>query len=63
MLTDLQKVARINAAGQLVIGRTALARAVRTTTGFQGVSCTITLDPATGNRVDDPQALAKCALG
>jgi len=46
-----------------VIGRTALAHAVRTTNGYAGVSCTITLDRATGNCVDDPQALAKCALG
>jgi hypothetical protein len=27
----------------------------------QGVSCTITLDPATGNRLNDPTALSRCA--
>jgi hypothetical protein len=44
-----------------VIDRAALAAAVRSTRHFQGVTCTVTLDPATGNRVDDPEALARCA--
>lgn len=47
--------------GNLVIDRAALARAVRNTTNFQGVTCTVTLDPATGNRVNDPAALSRCA--
>lgn len=57
LLSRLQQVARI-VNGNLVINRAALASAVRNTTNFQGVSCTITLDPVTGNRVDD---LAGCA--
>jgi ABC-type branched-subunit amino acid transport system substrate-binding protein len=48
--------------GSLVIDRAALAHAVRDTTDFKGVTCTVTLDPATGNRVDDPAALAGCAI-
>jgi ABC-type branched-subunit amino acid transport system substrate-binding protein len=57
LLSRLQQVSRI-VNGNLVINRAALASAVRNTTNFQGVSCTITLDPSTGNRVDD---LAGCA--
>jgi len=45
----------------LVIDRAALAAAVRETTGYRGVTCDVTLDPATGNRVNDPDALARCA--
>jgi ABC-type branched-subunit amino acid transport system substrate-binding protein len=36
--------------GRLVIDRAALAQAIRHTTGFPGVTGSITLDPATGNR-------------
>lgn len=57
LLSDLQRVSKI-VNGNLVIDRAALASAVRNTTRFQGVSCTITLDPFTGNRVND---LAGCA--
>jgi hypothetical protein len=37
--------------GRLVIDRAALAQAIRHTTRFPGVTGSITLDPATGNRV------------
>jgi ABC-type branched-subunit amino acid transport system substrate-binding protein len=57
LLSDLQRVSKI-VNGNLVIDRAALASAARNTTNFQGVSCTITLDPWTGNRVND---LAGCA--
>jgi len=62
LLRDLQQVSRV-VNGNLVIDRAALASAVRNTTNFQGATCTITLDPSTGNRVDDPAALARCAEG
>jgi ABC-type branched-subunit amino acid transport system substrate-binding protein len=45
----------------LAIDRAALAARVRHTRGFRGVTCTVTLDPATGYRVNDPAALARCA--
>jgi hypothetical protein len=61
LLRRLRQVSRVDAVGDLVIGRDALAGAVRNTTHFPGVSCTIALDPATGNRVNDPAALARCA--
>ena len=47
--------------GSLVVDRSPLASAIRHTTGFFGVTCTITIDPATGYRVNDPKALAHCA--
>jgi ABC-type branched-subunit amino acid transport system substrate-binding protein len=63
LLNRLQQVSRI-VNGNLVINRAELASAVRNTTGFQGgVTCTITLDPSTGNRVNDPATLARCAEG
>ena len=62
MLRRLQQVSRI-VDGKLVIDRAELALAVRTTEKFQGVTCKVTLDPVTGNRVDDPDALTRCAGG
>jgi ABC-type branched-subunit amino acid transport system substrate-binding protein len=47
--------------GNLVVDRADLAAAVRDTIRFKGVTCAIALDPATGNRVNDPRALAHCA--
>ena len=60
LLDRLQRVSRV-VGGNLVVDRSALARAVRHTVDFPGVSCSITLDPATGDRVSDPAALAMCA--
>lgn len=62
LVQRLQQVSRI-VNGNLVIDRAALAQAVRATTKYQGVSCKITLDPNTGNRVNDQAALARCAEG
>jgi ABC-type branched-subunit amino acid transport system substrate-binding protein len=45
----------------LVIDRAALTARVRHTRHFRGVTCTVTLDPATGYRINDPAALAWCA--
>jgi ABC-type branched-subunit amino acid transport system substrate-binding protein len=60
LLAAIRETARIDR-GNLVIDRAALAAAVRRTRGFRGVTCTITLDRASGYRVDDPAALARCA--
>ena len=62
LLKQLQQSSSV-AGGNLTIDRTALARAVRDTTLYEGITCTVTLDPATGNRIDDPAALAACAAG
>jgi ABC-type branched-subunit amino acid transport system substrate-binding protein len=60
LLAALRKTATVDK-HNLVIDRTALAGAVRNTQNFPGVTCTITLDPTTGFRVDDAAALAACA--
>src|SRR5262245_3522332 len=59
LLARIAQVSRVTRDG-LVVDRAALASAVRSTKAFAGVTCTITLDPATGNRVPDEAALAGC---
>jgi len=61
LIRDVQRTSSIDGSGNLVVNRAAVASAVRSTTKFQGVTCTITLDPATGNRIDDPTRLSRCA--
>jgi hypothetical protein len=60
LTADLGGASRLDARGDLVVSRATLAPAVRTTTAYPGVTCTVTIDPATGNRVDDPNAIANC---
>jgi len=60
LLDRLQRVSFV-LGGNLVIDRKALALAVRSTRDFPGVTCTITLDPLTGNRINDQGALTRCA--
>jgi ABC-type branched-subunit amino acid transport system substrate-binding protein len=60
LIARLQRVSAV-VDGNLVINRAALASAVRHTSDFPGVTCTITLDPATGNRINDSAALNGCA--
>ncbi len=59
LLRRLEEVAKLER-GSLFINRAALAAAVRSTTDFHGVSCSITLEP-NGNRVNNPAALDRCA--
>ncbi len=61
LIRDLQNTSSIDGGGNLVINRAALAQAVRTTAKYQGVTCTITLKPTTGYRINDPTALSRCA--
>jgi len=63
LLDDVQRVSRIDSRGNLIVSRAVLSRAVRSAAGYQGVSCTITLDPQTGDRLDEPDALSGCAGG
>jgi len=60
LLRSLRHTASVDRNGNLVVDRAALARDVRHTNGARGVTCTITIDPATGNRVNDPRSLARC---
>jgi len=61
LIRDLQQISTVDVGGKLAVNRAALAHAVRNTTTYQGVSCTIALDPSTGNRLNDPLALSRCA--
>jgi ABC-type branched-subunit amino acid transport system substrate-binding protein len=63
LIRDLRRVSRVDARQNLVVDRNALARAIRGTTAYRGVTCRITLDPSTGDRLDDPAALASCQAG
>jgi ABC-type branched-subunit amino acid transport system substrate-binding protein len=49
LLARIDQVSHLSK-GKLVIDRVALAQAIRQTTGFPGVTGSITLDPTTGNR-------------
>lgn len=60
LLRAIRETARIDH-HHLVIDRAALAARLRHTRAFPGVTCSITLDPSTGYRVNDPAALARCA--
>ena len=60
LLARLDRTARV-VNGHLVIDRLSLAQAVRHTRHFPGVTCSIALDPATGFRINDQAALARCA--
>lgn len=60
VLKQLARTSKVSH-GYLVIDRRALADAVRHTTKFNGVTCRVTLEPATGNRINDPRSLARCA--
>ncbi len=61
LIRNLQNISSVDGSGNLVINRVGLAQAVRDTTRYQGVTCTITLVPATGYRLNDPTALSRCA--
>jgi hypothetical protein len=50
LLSRIAQVAYVQH-GNLVINRSVLAATIRATTGFRGVTGSITIDPATGNRV------------
>jgi len=63
LIRTLDRVSTIDGGHDLVINRDDLASAVRSTTNYRGVSCTIAIDASTGNRIDDPVALSRCAVG
>jgi len=62
LLRRIRQVSRIDSGGNLTIDRARLARVVRNTHWFAGVSCTVGLD-ASGSRVNDPAQLARCTNG
>jgi ABC-type branched-subunit amino acid transport system substrate-binding protein len=60
LISKLDATASVDKSGDLVIDRAQLARAVRRTTNQDGITCTVTIDPKTGNRINDPKALKRC---
>lgn len=60
VLRRLRQTSRLDEHGNLVIDRVRLARAVRKTRHYYGVTCRVTLD-GSGNRLDDPTALDRCS--
>jgi ABC-type branched-subunit amino acid transport system substrate-binding protein len=60
LLAAIRATARVDH-HNLVIDRASLAANLRDTRGFPGVTCSVTLDPGTGYRVDDAAELARCA--
>lgn len=60
VLRRLRQTSHLDENGSLVVDRARLARAVRNTRYYAGVSCRVTFD-GSGNRVDDPIALDRCS--
>jgi ABC-type branched-subunit amino acid transport system substrate-binding protein len=61
VLNDIAAASQVDAKGELIVNRSALAAAIRTTTAYPGVTCSVTIDPATGDRTDDEAAIRACA--
>jgi hypothetical protein len=60
VINDIAAVSQVDSKGNLVVNRAALATAVRNTSGYPGVTCSVTID-SSGNRTDDGAALSACA--
>jgi hypothetical protein len=60
VLGDIAGASHVDAKGELVVTRDALATAVRNTTGYPGVTCSVSIDN-NGNRVDDGAEITTCA--
>jgi hypothetical protein len=60
VINDIAAVSQVDSKGELVVNRAALATAVRSTNGYPGVTCSVTID-SSGNRTDDSAALSTCA--
>ena len=61
VLNDIAAASQVDAKGELIVNRAALATAVRNTSSYPGVTCSVTIDPVTGNRTDDEAAISACA--
>lgn len=62
LLSRIGSVA-VKSGSNLVIDRTALARAIRSTRNFQGATCIFSIDPKTGNRGVSPINIPNCGKG
>ena len=61
VLNDIAAASQVDAKGELIVNRAALATAVRNTSSYPGVTCSVTIDPVTGDRTDDEAAISACA--
>jgi ABC-type branched-subunit amino acid transport system substrate-binding protein len=60
VLDDIAGASRIDAKGELIVNRADLASAVRATSAYPGVTCSVSID-STGDRTDDEAAISNCA--
>jgi ABC-type branched-subunit amino acid transport system substrate-binding protein len=60
VLDDIAGASQIDAKGELIVNRAVLATAVRNTSAYPGVTCSVTID-STGDRTDDQPAISACA--
>jgi hypothetical protein len=60
VIDDVAGASKVDAKGELVVNRAALATAVRTTSAYPGVTCSVTID-SIGDRTDDSAAINTCA--
>jgi ABC-type branched-subunit amino acid transport system substrate-binding protein len=60
LIDDIAAVSQVDSRGELVVNRAALATAVRNTTDYPGVTCSVTID-SSGNRTDDGPTINTCA--
>jgi ABC-type branched-subunit amino acid transport system substrate-binding protein len=60
VMNDIGGASQTDAKGDLIVNRAALATAVRTTSDYPGVTCSVTIDNS-GDRTDDGAAISTCA--
>jgi ABC-type branched-subunit amino acid transport system substrate-binding protein len=60
VLDDIARASQLDAKGELIVNRAVLASAVRNTSAYPGVTCSVTID-STGDRTDDEAAISACA--
>jgi ABC-type branched-subunit amino acid transport system substrate-binding protein len=59
VIDDIANAAQVDANGRLIVNRAALATAVRNTSAYPGVTCSVTID-SSGDRTDDSTAISTC---
>jgi len=60
VLDDIAGASQVDAKDDLIVNRAALATAVRNTSDYPGVTCSVTID-SSGDRTDDDAAISTCA--
>jgi hypothetical protein len=60
VIDDIANASKVDAKGELIVNRAALASAVRNTSAYPGATCSVTID-SSGDRTDDGTAISTCA--